>query len=1037
MTAADAEASRSAEAIEPYATEGAGRPRERGRRTAADDAAGGTPRRVERKRGGRPRGERERRRSVEATGETVGEAKWAALRSSSSSSRASTARASSSRSSPRASEASSEWPSPAHVIATARAPAQEAPRPRARPARCPRVRRADRLGDRRERDDAGSSGAARSYVTCSGRISGSSSASTARRSTRSSTSRTRWRARRAVARGHRRRSRLPSAADGDARGRRPALGATRRGYRARRRPRADDRRRAQDRPRGAEGRPRGRDRERGLGAEPLRRRPPAARRGLSGRRLLERWLEEVLATPGLTASDDAARARSALLEDALRAAPLVSRAAARSSTSVGRAGLPASRWRCLPDLRSRSRGGARKCDFLSASTAEGPNVDVVWGEPRSSRRTRSGSRSRRRSRSRRSRPSSAFHSWGPRRVPILWLGGIPRRPRTEPSPLRGRQGFKPQAPPPPSAEALAARLESVTADPLTRFHLIKLRRAHPTLHTLELHSSLGLVLLEEDLIPRCVAGFSLRSRVALARKQAATVTLAYGPDGSSVRWCAGVGSRRTRVLYSLAECRLRCLPGRTDPVRGSPGLPPLCEPARGSTRWRIRRAGSARRRPPSTRGVPRRGGRARAADRPRSAGERQSGSACAPTEPQRTTCSTARPPHAREAVERREPRRRNGEERPCGRAVDLAIATAASAISRTRSTARVVEYSYVLLDCSPSFGPLTVNALAAANRAIVPVQAEYYALEGLSQLLGTINLVKAQLNPQLAVAGILLTMADGARGSRPRSRPSCVGTSARWCSRRRFLARCASPRRRATVSLRLPTTAARPAPRPTGRWRWSLSSVPKERRGLGRGLEVLLGEAGQPELVHLPVETIHPNPRQPAAGSSPRRRPVSRARSGLQGVLQPIVVRRRAEGGFELIAGERRWRGARGRDGDLPAVVRDVEDRDSLLLGLVENVAREQLSPSRKRGPTRRSSTSSSSLGDVADRVGRSKPSVSNRLRLLELPEEVLWMLARGDMSEGQCPGGPLLPRRRRAEAARAAHRQGGAHRPCGRAGGA
>jgi chromosome partitioning protein len=70
-------------------------------------------------------------------------------------------------------------------------------------------------------------------------------------------------------------------------------------------------------------------------------------------------------------------------------------------------------------------------------------------------------------------------------------------------------------------------------------------------------------------------------------------------------------------------------------------------------------------------------------------------------------------------------------------------------------------YSYVLLDCPPSFGPLTVNALAAANRAIVPVQAEYYALEGLSQLLGTINLVKAQLNPALAVAGILLTMADG------------------------------------------------------------------------------------------------------------------------------------------------------------------------------------------------------------------------------------------------------------------------------------
>ncbi len=69
-------------------------------------------------------------------------------------------------------------------------------------------------------------------------------------------------------------------------------------------------------------------------------------------------------------------------------------------------------------------------------------------------------------------------------------------------------------------------------------------------------------------------------------------------------------------------------------------------------------------------------------------------------------------------------------------------------------------YEYVFLDCPPSFGPLTVNALAAADRVIVPVQAEYYALEGLSQLLGTINLVKARLNPDLAIAGILLTMAD-------------------------------------------------------------------------------------------------------------------------------------------------------------------------------------------------------------------------------------------------------------------------------------
>jgi chromosome partitioning protein len=69
-------------------------------------------------------------------------------------------------------------------------------------------------------------------------------------------------------------------------------------------------------------------------------------------------------------------------------------------------------------------------------------------------------------------------------------------------------------------------------------------------------------------------------------------------------------------------------------------------------------------------------------------------------------------------------------------------------------------YSYVFLDCPPSLGPLTVNALAAADRVLVPVQAEYYALEGLSQLVSSVDLVRARLNPKLALAGVLLTMVD-------------------------------------------------------------------------------------------------------------------------------------------------------------------------------------------------------------------------------------------------------------------------------------
>jgi chromosome partitioning protein len=70
-------------------------------------------------------------------------------------------------------------------------------------------------------------------------------------------------------------------------------------------------------------------------------------------------------------------------------------------------------------------------------------------------------------------------------------------------------------------------------------------------------------------------------------------------------------------------------------------------------------------------------------------------------------------------------------------------------------------YGFVFLDCPPSLGPLTVNALAAADRVLVPVQAEYYALEGLSQLVHSVDLVRARLNPRLVLGGLLLTMVDG------------------------------------------------------------------------------------------------------------------------------------------------------------------------------------------------------------------------------------------------------------------------------------
>jgi len=220
------------------------------------------------------------------------------------------------------------------------------------------------------------------------------------------------------------------------------------------------------------------------------------------------------------------------------------------------------------------------------------------------------------------------------------------------------------------------------------------------------------------------------------------------------------------------------------------------------------------------------------------------------------------------------------------------------------------------------------------------------------------------------------------------------------------------------------------------------------RRGLGRGLELLLGPASPAEeLVQLPIGSIHANSRQPRKHFEPEAISELAASIRVQGVVQPILVRPDPAGGYELIVGERRWRAARAAGlATVPAILREVEDRESLLLALVENVAREDLSPLEEaRGYAVLLDEFGLTLGDVAERVGRSKPAISNRIRLLELPQDVLELVEGGRLTEGHARAVLAVPgddeRRRLARrivrlgmsvraAERAAHGAGARRRP-------
>jgi ParB family transcriptional regulator, chromosome partitioning protein len=184
-------------------------------------------------------------------------------------------------------------------------------------------------------------------------------------------------------------------------------------------------------------------------------------------------------------------------------------------------------------------------------------------------------------------------------------------------------------------------------------------------------------------------------------------------------------------------------------------------------------------------------------------------------------------------------------------------------------------------------------------------------------------------------------------------------------------------------------------------------------RGMGRGLSAILSASSAPaagtdtpgaaQLRELPLDLIKPNRDQPRRRFDEEKLQALAESVGDRGVIQPVIVRPKPGGTFELVAGERRWRAAKLAGlSEMPALVQDHDDATTLEVALVENMARQDLNPVEE---ARAVAGLVEELGLTRDavgrKVGRSRVAISNLLRLLDLPDEALDLLEDGTLSEG------------------------------------
>ncbi len=183
--------------------------------------------------------------------------------------------------------------------------------------------------------------------------------------------------------------------------------------------------------------------------------------------------------------------------------------------------------------------------------------------------------------------------------------------------------------------------------------------------------------------------------------------------------------------------------------------------------------------------------------------------------------------------------------------------------------------------------------------------------------------------------------------------------------------------------------------------------MPDQKRGLGRGLAALIpggaGQvAGQEQTTELPVAAIAPNPNQPRSVISEQAINELADSISKVGILQPIIVRPHADG-YQIIAGERRWRAAKVAGlQKVPVRVMATGDTECLELALIENLQRQDLNPMEEaRGYRRLINEYQMTQAELADKVSKSRPAIANALRLLDLPDDVQDLLSEDKLTAG------------------------------------